>query len=113
MKPDIKEKWVTALRSGDYKQGKGRLRTVEGHFCCLGVLCDIWAKETETEWNLPGEGELWGTFPGVTPQVQVWAGIETVDVKIALPEGGESWASNLNDVGTTFEVLADLIEEQL
>ena len=33
-------KWVAALRSGDYKQGLGRLRHGD-EFCCLGVACDV------------------------------------------------------------------------
>lgn len=37
----IKRKWVKALRSGKYKQGKGHLKDERGRFCCLGVLCNI------------------------------------------------------------------------
>lgn len=40
MREDIKELWVTALRSGEYKQGTGQLN-YSGHFCCLGVLCEV------------------------------------------------------------------------
>lgn len=40
MNPIWKDRWVTALRSGDYSQGMGNLMAQEG-FCCLGVLCDI------------------------------------------------------------------------
>lgn len=43
MDPDVKAKWVEALRSGEYKQGKGVLEQ-EGKFCCLGVLCDLAVK---------------------------------------------------------------------
>ena len=42
MKPNIKARWVAALRSGTYAQGKGTLHNEgENTFCCLGVLCDI------------------------------------------------------------------------
>lgn len=45
MKPEIKEKWVKALRSGEYKQGRRSLRTKlpDGscQHCCLGVLMEI------------------------------------------------------------------------
>ena len=49
----IRDKWVAALRSGKYKQGRGALRVAGGsynheapesnedRFCCLGVLCDV------------------------------------------------------------------------
>jgi hypothetical protein len=42
MNPEIKTKWIEALRSGKYKQARGTLldeRT--GAMCCLGVLCHI------------------------------------------------------------------------
>ena len=35
---DIKEKWLTALRSGEYKQGKYYLKNDNNCYCCLGVL---------------------------------------------------------------------------
>lgn len=41
MKTDIKEKWVAALRSGKYLQGRLALRSPEGGYCCLGVLCRV------------------------------------------------------------------------
>ncbi|CAB4142522.1 hypothetical protein UFOVP434_16 [uncultured Caudovirales phage] len=40
MKKQYKEKWLTALRSGEYAQTTHTLSNAEG-FCCLGVLCDI------------------------------------------------------------------------
>lgn len=51
MKSNWKNKWIEALRSGDFKQGKSKLTSkfpVMGHYeekedfdCCLGVLCKI------------------------------------------------------------------------
>ncbi len=41
MDPELKQKWLDALRSGKYKQGEGQLRNVQDEFCCLGVLADI------------------------------------------------------------------------
>ncbi len=40
MKLATRQKWVDALRSGQYKQGKGCLRE-DGRYCCLGVLAEI------------------------------------------------------------------------
>lgn len=45
MNPDLKARWVAALRSGKYKQGYGALRPTEDTYCCLGVLCDIYAPD--------------------------------------------------------------------
>lgn len=49
MDTQLKEAWVAALRSGQYEQGKARLRQVVDEvdgkptyeYCCLGVLCEI------------------------------------------------------------------------
>jgi len=44
MKQDFRDKWVAALRSGEYKQGSGSLHVVNGdthEWCCVGVACDV------------------------------------------------------------------------
>ena len=42
MDPELKKKWIEALRSGKYKQGKNRLHRAEDNsYCCLGVLCEV------------------------------------------------------------------------
>lgn len=44
MDPELKGKWVEALRGGDYKQGLGQLRASTNsasYYCCLGVFCEI------------------------------------------------------------------------
>lgn len=48
MKPEIKERWIAALESGEYAQTTGHLQIAKsddekfpkGH-CCLGVLCEL------------------------------------------------------------------------
>lgn len=40
MDPDIQRDWVAALRSGEYQQDTGALKTPTG-YCCLGVLVDV------------------------------------------------------------------------
>ena len=51
MNKNVKVEWVKALRSGEYKQGRGVLRSKEDEYCCLGVLCDVlgvqWKKKEE------------------------------------------------------------------
>lgn len=48
MNPEVKAWWLTALRSGEYEQGIGKLVSVSRlgnkRYCCLGVLCDIQEK---------------------------------------------------------------------
>ena len=40
MDPELKSKWISALRSGEYKQGKEYLRDGDT-WCCLGVLAKV------------------------------------------------------------------------
>ena len=40
MHPEVKTKWLEALRSGNYEQTEGRLRDHKGH-CCIGVLACV------------------------------------------------------------------------
>lgn len=41
MNPEAKAKWVAALRSGNYVQGKGMLKTSDNTYCCMGVLAEV------------------------------------------------------------------------
>lgn len=45
-----KKKWVDALRSGRYKQGKQTLKSSNG-YCCLGVLCVTQGLKFKTDAN--------------------------------------------------------------
>lgn len=40
MDPDVKRRWLEALRSGRYEQANGYL-SINGGYCCLGVLCEV------------------------------------------------------------------------
>ncbi len=51
MTPELKDKWLNALRGTDYQQGTGTLRSNNNKFCCLGVLCDV----VGYEWHQPTE----------------------------------------------------------
>ena len=41
MDAELKAKWIAALRSGEYKQGREQLNASNRAFCCLGVLCEV------------------------------------------------------------------------
>jgi hypothetical protein len=115
MKAEIKAKWVAALRSGEYKQGREALRHGE-YFCCLGVLCnlhaqanpDIASSETDPDVYL-GEG-------GVLPRkVALWAGLDPemdLGPPVKIQSKTQSLASH-NDDGRRFTTIAKAIEEQL
>lgn len=112
MKPEIKKLWIGALRSGQYKQGKGHL-CQNNRYCCLGVLYDVgvdgyWHRTeafSENEWGVIGEN-------GIGPQL--WSGCLPPHVEFELDIG--HWAQQLismNDSGKSFEEIADFIEKNL
>ena len=118
MKPDIKERWVDALLSGDYTQGKGRLQR-DGSFCCMGVLCDLYSKETGTPWVLSeGSLSIHGASGCLPLQVRVWGALDWVTVGrnpgLVTRNGKLEPMSYLNDSeGMSFSELGLLIQEQL
>jgi hypothetical protein len=118
MNPEIKQKWVAALRSGDYEQGKRRLYE-DGLYCYLGVLCDVYRKETGDGEFRPGLHNSWSfvarhDIDGATLPYAVsdWAVIsfQGDDVEIA---GYTTTLTEHNDSGRTFAEIADAIEAQL
>lgn len=55
MDPEIKARWVEALRSGVFTQGQSRLRDDTGDevkHCCLGVLCALAQAEGGRPWRV-------------------------------------------------------------
>ena len=51
MTPELKARWIVALRSGEYTQGRHALRTKKGRYCCLGVLCMVLERPDLTSTN--------------------------------------------------------------
>lgn len=112
MKEEIKNKWVAALRSGEYKQGNGRLRDSANGFCCLGVLCDLYSKEKEVPWTFVNV-----RFPyflnenAILPsEVAKWAGTRVKDGSYG---DGETYGLiYYNDtLNYDFNKIADIIEK--
>lgn len=110
MNPQVKEKWIEALRSGEYIQDVAHLRTNSG-YCCLGVLTDLYFKETgspDEQWEPACGGKYyWAKGLDTTPPTTVcfWADISqnTEDVLI-----------QMNDKeGRSFSEIADYIQENL
>ena len=127
MKADIKAKWLADLRSGKFPQTTGALRNGNG-YCCLGVLCDIYAQETGVEWAVPNDYDnctMHGNDSTLPYEVEQWAGLTHehggyVAVTKRYDEGEETTVfhspslTELNDAWNyDFKQIADVIEEQL
>lgn len=121
MNVDIADRWVAALLSGKYAQGKGLLRQrhEDGaeQYCCLGVLCELYLEDHPDSPLFPvfrpdlkpansDNGKLYqyGECGELPPdEIQEWAGISCNNC---------SNLSEENDMGKSFEQLADLIDEE-
>lgn len=134
MNPRVKQLWLTALTSGEYKQARKTLRETrtnyaevsEDRFCCLGVLCDLAVKEGVLP--EPGQdgtgtwmygGGYWsedrreydddGTWSSLPRRVQDWAELSSPDPVILTNDT----LAEFNDSGESFDTIAELIEEVL
>ena len=108
MKQDIKDKWVAALRSGEYPQTTGSLRDEEG-YCCLGVLCDL-LKDDNEEWIKSERAYNILNDCGLLPvKIQELAGMESTE-GVFFEVGLELNLAELNDEGSTFVDIANIIE---
>jgi hypothetical protein len=104
MKSEIRQRWLEALRSGKYDQGKSWLRQGDS-FCCLGVLCDL---VDPTGWR-PGAlvysysvADHTSILPGMT---KVATGLDSaVDLDKLM---------SMNDNGQSFAQIADWIEANI
>lgn len=110
MKEEIKNKWVEALRSGKYLQGKEALRNYNS-FCCLGVLCDLYdnTKWAEQEGDcIPYGTEQWAQDDHLSNKVKAWADMRSHDGELPVPD---QTLAEMNDGGANFEEIADTIEK--
>ena len=124
MNKEIKEKWVKALRSGEYRQGRGYLRKEKNdnpnkfNYCCLGVLVN---EVLEGEWYYALDS-AYGFNPifNIINEINApsFASIELIPEPIALNKLSitmeqQKTLAGMNDKGKTFEEIADWIEENL
>lgn len=110
MDPDVKRRWLEALRSGRYKHGSGYLRSADNCFCAFGVLADVLRR---------GEGFI---LPYGSP-AYFWVcqgGGDSSSIRpVGLPEFEEipddivNEIMHRNDRYTSFDLVIDYIERAL
>lgn len=112
MDPELKARWVAALRSGDYQQVRGWLRATRSDgqlgFCCLGVLCEVAGLRRSVG------GESHSFYPELverTPGCDNWR--SRFELLFGIPERVGVDLATQNDSGREFPETADWIEENL
>ncbi len=118
-----KEKWVAALRSGKYEQVQEVLKCDTG-FCCLGVLLDTYDPEgwkDSPDGHLIHTGNKYGERDDYTEGDESFGEAsndseltkESLEI-FGLTNGQQFDLIGMNDSrGSTFEEIADWIEEKL
>jgi hypothetical protein len=122
MNPEVKTKWLDALRSGEYKQSEGLLRSDTDEYCCLGILCQIAADEgviSQPTLNTDEYSDRYMYSDGdnrnsmyLSEKVAKWAGLDNLTGYVISKNGAIS-LSSMNDEGKPFDQIADVIEEYL
>lgn len=124
-----REKWIAALRSGEFLQAKGYLSVVGVGMCCLGVACDLASKngielvredvalereEIKPEYyDEPVTVERFGDDFEVLPTpVQEWLGLSSASADWSTTAGEMDGLAIRNDRGDTFEKIAAIIESE-
>lgn len=109
MNSDIKKRWVEALTSGEYIQGKGALRDPDNKYCCLGVLCDLHNRETNGKWCWEKDTvspfyKYLGKMAMLPNIVRTWSGVMVENHRKL---------SDMNDSGVSFKGIAEYIDKNL
>lgn len=116
MKPELKKKWVDALRSGKYIQGRSWLKNTKTNtYCCLGVLCEVLVEEGKaTEQSSNNDPDLSAfKFPG-HEDTATFSLNNFLSDELELPHKFRSDLINMNDQEKKpFTEIADHIEKHL
>lgn len=100
MDKDLKKKWVKALRSGNYTQGKHFLYSVTNKaHCCLGVLCEIQGLRFDQE------------HQAYLSESDEWVGTMTMHIPGGPTHDVANELAMMNDQGDSFDHIADFIEK--
>lgn len=105
---EIQEKWLQALESGNYKQGKHLLRSSNDEYCCLGVACELLnynREKQETCYSYNGRSE-------VLPSMKE-LGLYSLSGNFHIPVNYDNIPyynlAALNDAGLSFKDIASMI----
>lgn len=98
-----------ALESGEYKQGERALRNGPDMFCCLGVACDLYAKEHPEKQSWSFFNAFMGETAVLPKTVKDWFGFKTVTGGLTNLVEGYPSLLELNDGGKDFKYIAKVI----
>jgi len=112
----IDNKWIPALLSGEYKQGKKYLKK-QDTFCCLGVAADLlkdhfntcWRDQTKLEYNVHSQNDIAVEVGAIFGGTQILP--QTVLDFIGLTDDQQNYLAERNDTGDSFPVIVGRIQQ--
>ena len=120
MKKRVANKWIKALKSGEYKQTTGHMTVTDfmgtSSFCCLGVLTNLYVEENGLKGFTVDEKDDWIKRDGVNDEgegklnnaVIKWSGMKSSTGRL-----GKGSLSDMNDSGISFNFIANLIKDNV
>lgn len=94
MNQQQKDQWLAALRAGQYRQGKGVLKSFDDRYCCLGVAAEVCGIKSIS----------FGYIRQLQPNTYR-------EHAVFLPQDIQAHLAGMNDDGKTFPEIADYIEK--
>lgn len=115
MKLEHRTKWVEALRSGEYLQGRGFLKVKrqdgEIYYCCIGVFCEVNKADFQTTEDFETNGT--SLIYRINENSSYVHG-PLIMRETGLTEGIQYKLSDMNDsAGKTFLEIANWIEANI
>lgn len=119
---EARKRWVAALRSGKYSQLAGQLMNInDNRRCCLGVACESEVTSVSLHPEYSSVEGIYGYYgPNssssvistrtLPDDVSAELGFKSRNPCVMHPNGRLDTLASLNDSGTSFEEIADLIE---
>lgn len=110
LEKEFGQRWLAALRSGEYEQGESYLQNNSGKYCCLGVACRM---------DHPEEDLLHKFFIDSSGVEYNKKNYISRNLERSMPEllrgGNDSnefvrLVADMNDTGKSFAYIADWIE---
>lgn len=113
--------WIAALRSGEYKQGSGMLRSTNDEYCCLGVCIDAlglakWERADDTPRCYRAKfSDGMMSRSSITGSTQTRMGLD-YHVPVYIDEHHRPWIDYLikmnDEYGSTFDQIADVLDTE-
>lgn len=105
MNQELKTRWISALRSGEYEQGQGYL-CKDRKYCCLGVLADI-EDDLAYDENQSGYMQIPNSISRLSSSLPM-----QFAAKYGISQRQDTFII-MNDTGSSFNEISDYIEENL